>query len=56
MIVVTTILVLPAVSRMSFLGTPVPIWKFFVLANLPKQVTEGRLRVRRGETLFAEDQ
>jgi hypothetical protein len=31
MIVATTILVLPAVSRMSFLGTPVPLWKFMLV-------------------------
>jgi hypothetical protein len=30
MIVATTILVAPAVGRMSFLGTPVPVWKFTV--------------------------
>jgi hypothetical protein len=35
MIVATTILVLPAVSRMSFLGTPVPIWKFMLVWPLP---------------------
>jgi hypothetical protein len=35
MIVATTILVLPAVSRMSFLGSPVPIWKFMVVWPLP---------------------
>jgi hypothetical protein len=35
MIVATTILVLPAVSRMSFLGTPVPIWKFMLIWPLP---------------------
>jgi hypothetical protein len=35
MIVATTILVLPAVSRMSFLGTPVPIWKFMLVWPIP---------------------
>jgi len=35
MIVATTILVLPAVSRMSFLGTPVPIWRFMLVWPLP---------------------
>jgi hypothetical protein len=35
MIMATTILVLPAVSRMSFLGTPVPIWKFMLVWPLP---------------------
>ena len=35
MIVATTILVLPAVSRMSFLGTPVPLWKFMLVWPIP---------------------
>jgi hypothetical protein len=35
MILATTILVLPAVSRMSFLGTPVPLWKFMLVWPLP---------------------
>lgn len=35
MIVATTVLVLPAVSRMSFLGTPVPLWKFMLLWPIP---------------------
>ena len=35
MIVATTILVLPAVSRMSFLGTPVALWKFMLVWPLP---------------------
>jgi hypothetical protein len=35
MIVATTILVLPAVSRMSFLGVPVPLWKFMLVWPLP---------------------
>jgi hypothetical protein len=35
MIVGTTIMVLPAVSRMSFLGAPVPLWKFMLVWPLP---------------------
>ena len=35
MIMATTILVLPAVSRMSFLGTPVPLWKFMLVWPIP---------------------
>ncbi len=35
MIVATTILVLPAVSRMSFLATPVPLWKFMLVWPMP---------------------
>jgi hypothetical protein len=35
MIVATVILVLPAVSRMTFLGTPVPLWKFMRVWPVP---------------------
>jgi hypothetical protein len=35
MILATTILVLPAVSRVSFLGTPAPIWEFMLVWPLP---------------------
>jgi hypothetical protein len=35
MIVATTILVLPAVSRMTVLGTPVPLWKFMLVWPVP---------------------
>jgi hypothetical protein len=35
MLVATTILVLPAVSRMAFLGVPVPLWKFMLVWPLP---------------------
>jgi hypothetical protein len=35
MLVATTILVLPAVGRMTFLGVPVPLWKFMVVWPLP---------------------
>jgi hypothetical protein len=35
MILATTILVLPAVSRMAFLGAPVPLWKFMLVWPLP---------------------
>ena len=35
MIMATAILVLPAVSRMSFLGTPVPLWKFMLVWPIP---------------------
>jgi hypothetical protein len=35
MIMATAILVLPAVSRMSFLGTPVPLWKFMLVWPVP---------------------
>ena len=35
MIVATVILVLPAVSRMTFLGTPVPLWKFMLVWPVP---------------------
>lgn len=35
MLVATTILVLPAVSRMAFLGVPVPLWKFMLVWTLP---------------------
>ena len=35
MIVATVVLVLPAVSRMTFLGTPVPLWKFMLVWPAP---------------------
>jgi hypothetical protein len=35
MLVASTILVLPAVSRMAFLGVPVPLWKFMLVWPLP---------------------
>jgi hypothetical protein len=35
MLVATTILVLPAISRMTFLGFPVPLWKFMLIWPLP---------------------
>lgn len=35
MIMATAILVLPAVSRMTFLGTPVPLWKFMLVWPMP---------------------
>lgn len=35
MILATTILVLPAVGRMSFLGSPLPLWKFMLVWPLP---------------------
>lgn len=35
MLVATTILLLPAVSRMIFLGKPVPEWKFMLIWPLP---------------------
>jgi hypothetical protein len=35
MIMATAILVLPAVSRMTFLGTPVPLWKFMLVWPIP---------------------
>jgi len=35
MLVATTILVLPAVSRMTFLGFPVALWKFMLVWPLP---------------------
>jgi hypothetical protein len=35
MIVATTIMVLPAVSRMSFLGAPVPLWTFMLVWSFP---------------------
>jgi hypothetical protein len=35
MMVATVILVLPAVSRMRFLGVPVPLWKFMLIWPLP---------------------
>jgi len=35
MLVAATILVLPAVGRMTFLGTPVPLWKFMFVWPLP---------------------
>lgn len=35
MLVAATILVLPAVSRMAFLGVPVPLWKFMLVWPLP---------------------
>lgn len=35
MLVATTILVLPAVSRMTFLGAPVALWKFMLVWPLP---------------------
>lgn len=35
MIVATTMLVVPAVGRMHFLGTPVPLWKFMLVWPLP---------------------
>lgn len=35
MLVATTLILLPAVSRMAFLGIPVPIWKFMLVWPLP---------------------
>ena len=35
MLVATTLLVLPAVGRMAFLGFPVPVWKFMLVWPLP---------------------
>lgn len=35
MLVATTMLVVPAVGRMVFLGTPVPLWAFMVIWPLP---------------------
>jgi len=35
MIAATTMLLLPAVSRMTFLGAPVPLWKFMLIWPVP---------------------
>lgn len=35
MLVATTIMLLPAVTRMAFLGGPVPLWKFMLVWPLP---------------------
>ena len=35
MLVATTMLIVPAVGRMVFLGTPVPLWKFMLVWPLP---------------------
>jgi hypothetical protein len=39
MLVATTIMILPAVSRMAFLGVPVPVWKFMLVWPLPVYLT-----------------
>jgi len=48
MLVATTILVLPAVSRMTFLGFPVALWKFMLVWPLPVYLAMGHdFRARR---------